>query len=40
MRAERENSEAVGERVRVDADSDEQTENADGSGGTQDARSR
>ena len=37
MCAEHENSKAVGERVGVDADSDEEAENAEG---TQDARSR
>ncbi len=40
MRAERENAEAVGERHGVDADADDEAENAAGSGGTQDARSR
>ena len=40
MRAERENAEAVGESHGVDADADDEAENAAGSGGTQDARSR
>ena len=40
MRAERENSEAVGERNGVDADSDDEAENAEDNGGAQDARSR
>jgi hypothetical protein len=39
-RAERENSEAVGERNGVDADSDDEAENAEDNGGAQDARSR
>jgi hypothetical protein len=38
--AERENSEAVSERVGVDADSDDEAENAEDSGGTQNAWSR
>jgi hypothetical protein len=40
MRAERENSEVVGVRHGVDADADDKAENAEGSGRTQDARSR